>query len=36
MCLMAFPLVLFWEVGILGARIVARKRSQARVPQAAA
>jgi sec-independent protein translocase protein TatC len=31
MCLMAVPLVLFWEIGILGARIVARKRSAADV-----
>lgn len=31
MCLMAVPLVLFWELGILGARIVARKRARAKV-----
>jgi sec-independent protein translocase protein TatC len=36
MCLMAVPLVLFWELGILGARIVQRKRTAANVAQASA
>lgn len=35
MLLMAIPLVLFWELGILGARIVARKRATARQSAAA-
>jgi len=29
--LMAVPLILFWEIGIIGARIVQRKRASAQV-----
>lgn len=35
MCLMAVPLVLFWELGILGARVLHRKRAKAAVQAAA-
>ncbi len=35
MCLMAVPLVLFWELGILGARLLHRKRNKATVQASA-